>query len=215
MSWNKTRSTRAETVRSETDLDPRTRRATNEQMDVLFTGIGTYIIHSESGNQYEVDIFETSCTCPDWQDSTTTARCKHIRRIDMEIEAGTVPRPDGRIADPSSASTQPSVLIPMNRSTNDTGSESTLVGSIPEFDRCGGSADATFWRCETCGREAIHRRELEGLTPAATADQSNAVSARFGTEDNAPSGTRRTGTGGIELSTQSTRELMFCRGLIL
>jgi len=162
MSRNEPYSTRAETVRGDTDLDPRTRRAIKEQMDVLFVGIGTYVVHSESGSRYEIDIFDNSCTCPDWQDSTTTARCKHIRRVDMEIDAGTVPRPDGRIANVSSISEHPkSILPPRDRLAKNIGDKGILVSLIPEFDRYERSTGATFWRRETCGREAIRRQDLK------------------------------------------------------
>jgi len=75
------------------DDDPRTKRAKSEDMDVaLARNSGVYEVHSESGNTYEVDVLEETCTCPDDVD-----RCKHQRRIDMEIQARTVPRPDGRL----------------------------------------------------------------------------------------------------------------------
>jgi len=75
------------------DDDPRTRRAKTEDMDVvLATNTGVYEVHSESGNTYEVDVLEETCSCPD-----DVERCKHQRRVAMEIESQRVPRPDGRL----------------------------------------------------------------------------------------------------------------------
>ena len=81
-----------------TELDPRTQRAHEEDMDVsLLAKGGVYEVHSQSGNTYEVDVVSSSCTCPDWQDRKPEGGCKHLRRVDMEIKAGAVPRPDGHL----------------------------------------------------------------------------------------------------------------------
>jgi len=144
-------------------------------MDVLFVGVGTYVVHAESGNRYEVDVFETSCTCPDWRDSATPERCKHIRRVDMEIDAGTVPRPDGRIADDQSVAPDPRSTVPQGQGSR-TVAENRISGPIPEFDRYGRSTATTYWRCETCGREAIRKRDLTEICRAS--DDSN-IAARL------------------------------------
>jgi hypothetical protein len=143
-----------------TDTEPRTRRAIDEEMDIVFVGIGAYVVHSESGHRYRIDIFEESCTCPDWQKSSTPARCKHIRRVKMEINARTVPRPDGRIVEVRS-------VRPDERSTDPTEqnleaeNEDRVSGPIPEFDRYGHSTGAEYWRCRSCTREALQRDDLE------------------------------------------------------
>jgi hypothetical protein len=78
--------------------DHRTRRAREEQMDVsLAQKGGIYEVRSASDNTYEVDISMGTCSCLDWQKREPDGGCKHIRRVDMEIEAGDVPRPDGRL----------------------------------------------------------------------------------------------------------------------
>jgi hypothetical protein len=72
---------------------PRTERARDEQMDVaLLEKGGRYEVHSESGNTYEVDILQGWCSCPDDHEC-----CKHTRRVDLEVRADRVPRPDGRL----------------------------------------------------------------------------------------------------------------------
>lgn len=81
-----------------TDLEPRTRRAFEEAMAIsLLEKGGRYEVRSASGNRYEVDIADETCTCPDWEYRTPEGGCKHLRRVDVEIKLGRVPRPDGRL----------------------------------------------------------------------------------------------------------------------
>ncbi|WP_018257208.1 hypothetical protein [Halomicrobium katesii] len=87
-----------EDAQSQDELEPRTKRAVNESMDVsLLSKGGRYEVQSASGNRYEVDVIDESCTCPDWQQRSPEGGCKHLRRVDHEIKRGRVPRPDGRL----------------------------------------------------------------------------------------------------------------------
>ena len=80
------------------DLEPRMKRAIDEAMDVsLLSKGGRYEVQSASGNRYEVDVVNESCTCPDWQQRSPKGGCKHLRRVDHEIKRDRVPRPDGRL----------------------------------------------------------------------------------------------------------------------
>ena len=80
------------------DLEPRTKRAIDEAMDVsLLSKGGRYEVQSASGNQYGVDVVDESCTCSDWQQRSPEGGCKHLRRVDHEVRRGRVPRPDGRL----------------------------------------------------------------------------------------------------------------------
>ncbi|GGM51978.1 SWIM zinc finger family protein [Haloarcula argentinensis] len=75
--------------------EPRTKRAKREDMDASFLAKpGRYEVHSASDSRYEVDVLEETCSCPD-----TAERCKHRRRVEIEIEAKRVPRPDGKLPD--------------------------------------------------------------------------------------------------------------------
>ncbi|MDQ2074820.1 SWIM zinc finger family protein [Haloarcula sp. H-GB4] len=75
--------------------EPRTKRAKREDIDVSFLAKpGRYEVHSASESRYEVDVLEETCSCPD-----TAERCKHRRRVEIEIEAKRVPRPDGKLPD--------------------------------------------------------------------------------------------------------------------
>ena len=82
------------------EVDARERRARKEEMKVsLLRKGGVYEVHSESGNTYKVDVAGGTCTCLDWQQREPDGGCKHLRRVDAEIKAGDVPRPDGRVAE--------------------------------------------------------------------------------------------------------------------
>ncbi|WP_209309583.1 SWIM zinc finger family protein [Haloarcula amylovorans] len=75
--------------------DPRTKRAKREAIDVSFLQKpGRYEVYSELDSVYMVDVLEETCSCPD-----EASRCKHLRRVDIEIRTGLVPRPDGRLPD--------------------------------------------------------------------------------------------------------------------
>ena len=75
--------------------EPRTKRAKQEDIDVSFLAKpGRYEVHSASDSRYEVDVLEETCSCPD-----VAERCKHLRRVDIEINAERVPRPDGKLPD--------------------------------------------------------------------------------------------------------------------
>ena len=82
------------------EVNARERRAREEEMKVsLLRKSGVYEVRSESGNTYRVDIAGGTCTCLDWQQREPDGGCKHLRRVDAEIKAGDVPRPDGRVPD--------------------------------------------------------------------------------------------------------------------
>jgi len=73
------------------ELDGRARRARSEAMSVLALGSGQYAVGSESGNEYLVDVDAGRCTCPDH--AIRDVRCKHLRRVALEITAGRVAPP--------------------------------------------------------------------------------------------------------------------------
>ncbi|WP_263021050.1 SWIM zinc finger family protein [Natronobiforma cellulositropha] len=75
-------------------LDERSRRARAEPMAVLALGDGLYEVESEEEHTYLVDIDAGRCTCPDHV--FRGVRCKHVRRVAIEITDGRVP-PPGRI----------------------------------------------------------------------------------------------------------------------
>lgn len=74
------------------DLDDRSRRALTERMSVRSIGRGSYEVVSASDESYLVDLPAGRCTCPDHR--FRGERCKHVRRVAIEITAGRVPGPD-------------------------------------------------------------------------------------------------------------------------
>lgn len=78
------------------DGDSRAARARSERMAVKPLGEGYYEVRSESGATYTVSLPAGRCTCPDSR--FRNARCKHVRRVAIEVTRGTVPAPDERVA---------------------------------------------------------------------------------------------------------------------
>lgn len=54
---------------------------------------GRYVVET-GGGTYVVDLDDGTCTCPDH--AIRGARCKHLRRVAVEVTAGRVPAPDER-----------------------------------------------------------------------------------------------------------------------
>lgn len=140
-------------------LSPRSRRAREEQMDVTLARIGVYTVHSQSGSVYEVNVFETSCTCPDCHRNSPEDGCKHIRRVKLEIRNETVPRPDGRL--PQSRVADGGRTTEWTPESSDSaGSEQLITGPHTEYDKYGSPTGYTYYRCTACGREALQRCDL-------------------------------------------------------
>ncbi|WP_458185738.1 SWIM zinc finger family protein [Haladaptatus sp. NG-WS-4] len=73
------------------EADPRSQRARAEQMAVTPLGGGLYEVESQSDHTYFVDLIGGRCTCPDHM--MRGVRCKHIRRVAIEINEGRTPPP--------------------------------------------------------------------------------------------------------------------------
>ncbi|MFB6171457.1 MAG: SWIM zinc finger family protein [Haloarculaceae archaeon] len=75
-------------------MPERSVRAWVEAMAVAPLGGGRYRVDSQSGERYVVDLPAGDCTCPDHE--VRGARCKHIRRVAIEINEGEIPPPGRR-----------------------------------------------------------------------------------------------------------------------
>jgi hypothetical protein len=64
-------------------------------MSVEALGDALYEIETEDGTRYLVDLASRRCSCPDH--TYRDVRCKHLRRVAIEITEGRVP-PPGRVA---------------------------------------------------------------------------------------------------------------------
>jgi hypothetical protein len=137
-------------------VEPRTQRARTEDMLVALrkTG-GIYSVRGESGNTYRADVATKECTCPDAQKSSVE-RCKHIRRVEIEIRNRTVPTPDGRLPEPVAADGG----IATDRNPELSEDSQRVEGPIPEYDKFGEPTGAMYFRCTGCGREAMREKDL-------------------------------------------------------
>lgn len=85
----------AEGKSTASELDPRDRRALTEYLTVLpdegdaCGADGMYVVVSESGSTYTVDVREGACTCPDFQ--YRDVECKHLRRVAFATGEKAVP----------------------------------------------------------------------------------------------------------------------------
>jgi hypothetical protein len=141
---------------------PRTRRARNEAMAVnLRRSGGIYTVQSESGNTYRVDITRMECSCPD-QQQCGTDRCKHLRRVDMEIRNRTVPTPDGRLPERPVAD---GGVATSSAHSDDSDTSSRIDGPLQEFDKHDNPTGMTYFRCTACGREAMRASDLSDCCP--------------------------------------------------
>ena len=73
--------------------DPRTRTALTADLRVQHVGPGdVYTVSAPGKITHRVDLRAESCTCPDYR--LENAYCVHLRRVDIEVRTGTVPRMD-------------------------------------------------------------------------------------------------------------------------
>jgi predicted nucleic acid-binding Zn finger protein len=83
-----------EEARANRDVDGRSARAVTEEMTVRPLRDRRYVVETEGGT-YVVALEAGTCTCPDH--AIRGFRCKHLRRVAMEVTAGSVPAPDERV----------------------------------------------------------------------------------------------------------------------
>ncbi len=135
---------------------PRSRRARTESMAISLrrTG-GLYEVRVASGRIYDVDMSIPACTCPDWQERQPVGGCKHLRRVDMEITARTVPGPDGQVVR-QSASTQDNEAL-------ESSTTGLITGPHTEFDPQGAPTGHVYYRCSECGQEALRRVDVHDI----------------------------------------------------
>ena len=91
-------------------LTGRAGRARREPMAVRALRDDTYLVDTEH-DSYIVDLDDRSCTCPD--NTIRHARCKHLRRVAMEVNEGLVPPPGKR--DGACAVCGEPIFVPVGR----------------------------------------------------------------------------------------------------
>ncbi|WP_122088127.1 SWIM zinc finger family protein [Halalkalicoccus subterraneus] len=89
------RNTPASLPSSELDLDQRSIRARTDPMTVEALGDSLYEVDTDHDTSYLVDLHDRRCSCPDH--AFRGVRCKHLRRVAIEITEGRTP-PPGQLA---------------------------------------------------------------------------------------------------------------------
>ncbi|MDL5363525.1 SWIM zinc finger family protein [Halalkalicoccus sp. NIPERK01] len=89
------RNTPASLPTSDSELDRRSIRARAEPMTVTALGDALYEVETDHEVSYLVDLDARRCSCPDY--TFRSVRCKHLRRVAIEITEGRTP-PPGRLA---------------------------------------------------------------------------------------------------------------------
>ncbi|WP_066383498.1 SWIM zinc finger family protein [Halalkalicoccus paucihalophilus] len=80
---------------SEHELDRRSIRARTEPMAVTALGDALYEVETDHDTSYLIDLRSCRCSCPDYV--FRSVRCKHLRRVAIEITEGRTP-PPGQLA---------------------------------------------------------------------------------------------------------------------
>ncbi|MFC6905667.1 SWIM zinc finger family protein [Halalkalicoccus tibetensis] len=88
------RHTPASLPSSESELDRRSVRARTERMTTTALGDALYEVATERDERYLVDLDARRCSCPDH--AFRDVRCKHLRRVAIEITEGRL-APPGRL----------------------------------------------------------------------------------------------------------------------
>ena len=103
-------------------------------MDVrLCKAGGGSTVEDASGRLYLVDVGLGTCSCPD-QQKEEVDRCKHLRRVDLELAMGTIPTHDGRVPDPRRPVADGGVDTADDGRYN-SGSTDRIDGPLREFDK--------------------------------------------------------------------------------
>lgn len=75
----------------------RAERARSEPMAVAAIGDGYYDVVTHDDHVYTVNLPAERCTCPDSR--IRGAKCKHVRRVELDVAEGRLPPPGERAAD--------------------------------------------------------------------------------------------------------------------
>jgi hypothetical protein len=171
---------------TENGIEKRTTRAVTGHMVVVPEGdaTGRFEIYSATdgeNNTYTVDLRAETCECGDYEHRQ--AHCKHQRRVKLALGIMDVPdalrgdidpvlansrekygaEPVSDAHTPASAAEDTAPVAGKAAVATDGGQlvdpEPEITG--PHMEPAELSNATTYWRCEDCGRESIHKRDTE------------------------------------------------------
>jgi hypothetical protein len=154
----------------EHDLAERARRAREMTAAVDHQGGPLYDVRTR-GDEYRVDLAAGTCECPDYEHREV--RCKHLRRVAIEVTAGEVPPP-----------TAPRVTEHLEHP--DQGGARYYrcecpVSAPANFCLCPDQGGARYYRCEGCGRESVYERlRRQGCRQCIESEADDATDASAG-----------------------------------
>ena len=70
-------------------IEDRDRSAATEYLTSVEFVPDMFHVYSQAGTEYTIDLRTASCTCPDAE--YRNVRCKHIRRVEMEVGKRPIP----------------------------------------------------------------------------------------------------------------------------
>jgi hypothetical protein len=120
-----------------TDRTGRTQRACTEDMTIRALLDGRYQVIAQSGRTYFVIPGTNTCSCPD-----PASKCKHLRRVKLDIAFGELPHPDDCPTDAELEAREPARAPPTPPSTSTPapatavadGGQTVEQSSLPETD---------------------------------------------------------------------------------
>lgn len=166
----------------EDGFDERDARALTEHITLTRTydGSGEIEASSESGKVYRIDPDALTCSCGDSEYDAPDGRCKHVRRLEFAsgrrslpewINTKAITQPFGEFIDSedvleptADASSSRDVATDGGLTVREAADGAEILeddesdpweGPFPETDKYGELTGERYYRCRSCGREAL------------------------------------------------------------
>lgn len=167
---------------AEDSFEKRDARALTNHITLTRTydGSGEIEASSESGKAYRVDPETLTCSCKDSEYNAPDGRCKHVRRYEFAtglreipswVDEGAITQPFGEFVDSEGEletdagdSSGRSVATDGGLTVREAADDAEILeddesdpweGPFPEFDCYGQLTGERYYRCRSCGREAL------------------------------------------------------------
>ncbi|WP_321112976.1 HNH endonuclease [Halorussus salinisoli] len=125
--------------------DWRTWRAKNHDIQVIDRiGPKQYRVNGHRGRDYEVDLGDYSCSCPDWKKREPNGGCKHIRAVYFAVDTGEQSPPRGNVHQQARSSSPDASAYPDDWDTR--------RRKVYRRDE---------WTCQNCGKKGGPKGETQ------------------------------------------------------